>query len=255
MIKRIGFIGVGHLSEFLITGFVNSGQKFEFVFSDPFPERSRKLAAAHGGEVFTDNQKTVDNADLVVLATRPPDVESALSGLNFRKDQVLVSVAVGVPLRFLRQWAGPARVLRVLPISCVAVNQSPVLIYPHDKVVHDLFSLVGTVHALEDETLFEPATSLVGAFYAWLFALMEEVSNWTAGQGIKTEFARQLVLETMNGACAMARSQNDLTLKQIWESLATPGGISEHGIKVINQKEALSAWSEALESVTRILRG
>jgi pyrroline-5-carboxylate reductase len=154
----------------------------------------------------------------------------------------------------LEAYAKPARPYRVLPISCVAINQSPILIYPENEEIRSLFCLLGNVHLLADEKVFEPATSLVGAFYAWLFALMEEAVTWNISQDLEPDLARDLVVETMQGACAMAQAQREISLSQIWESLATPGGISEHGIKIINQRDCLKAWSEALQSVTDLLR-
>ena len=254
MTKRIGIIGTGHLAEYLVTGLIRSGNKFDFYFSDPFPERAYKLVKEFGGKVVAENQMVIDNVDLVILSTRPGQVETALSGLRFHPKQTLFSVAVGISLKFLCNFAQPATVIRVLPISCVAINLSPILIYPENKEARALFSMVGNVYSLNVENDFEPATALVGAFYAWLFALMEEAATWTSKQGFDPTFARTLVLETINGACGMAAEQNNLSLNQIWRSLATPGGISEHGIRIINQHRGLKAWSEALDSVTRVLQ-
>jgi len=254
MLRQIGFIGVGHIAEYIVTGLAQTGENINFFFADPCPQRARRLAELHGGEVSLDNQMPVDQADLIILSTRPQQVESALQGLSFRPGQILASIAVGIPLQLLDRYVKPARSFRVLPISCVAVNQSPVLIYPENQDLRSFFSLLGRVHTLPDETTFEPATSLVGAFYAWIFALMEETVNWTAGQGLEPDLARKLVIETVQGACAMATAQDKLSLNQIWASLATPGGISEYGLRVINQKEGLKVWSDALHLVTERLR-
>ena len=254
MSRRIGIIGVGHLAEYLITGLIRSGNKFDFYFADPFPERAHKLATEFGGKVVTENQFVLDNADMVILCTRPDQVEAALSGLFFRPAHTLVSVAVGISLHSLSKHVHSGNVVRVLPISCVAINHSPILIYPENKEVQSLFSLLGNVHLLTVEENFEPATSVIGAFYAWIFALMEEVAAWTAQQGFDPSFARTIVVETIQGACGMAEEQKNMSLSQIWESLATPGGISEHGIKIISQNKGLKAWSEALNSVTKVLQ-
>ena len=251
MLKRVGFIGVGHLAEYLITGLNRTGVDFEFFMADPLPERAQKLAATVGGRVSTDNQTAVDNGDLIILATRPEQVRAALNGLTFTRDKILASAAAGVTLDSLRPYTGPARLVRVLPISCVAINQSPTVIYPGDREVLEFFSLLGNVHPVPDEEAFIPATSLVGAFYAWVFALMDEAAGWTVARGIDPVLARKLVVETVQGACGMAGAQGKLTLREIWDTLATPGGISEHGLRVINDKGCLKAWSEALESVTQ----
>ena len=108
---------------------------------------------------------------------------------------------------------------------------------------------------LSDEKTFTPGTALVGAFYAWIFALMDETATWTADQGIDPKVARQLVIQTIEGACAMASHQKETSLIQIWNTLATPDGISEYGAKILKERGCLKAWPEALEAVTRKMEG
>lgn len=254
MLKKIGIIGVGHLAEYLLKGLVNTDRNFEFFLADPVPERAEKLARYCRARVFTDNQAAVDQSEIVILSVRPDQFNTALDNLKFTQEQILAAATVGIPLSVLQNSVRPARAVRVLPISCVAINQSPILIYPENPEVRKLFSLLGRVHLLEKEPLFEPATALVGAYYAWLFVLMAQLTEWTAEQGLSKELARALVVETMQGASGMAEAQKDLSLQQIWESLATPGGISQHGIDIIRSKDGLVLWSQALDSVTRMLK-
>ena len=112
----------------------------------------------------------------------------------------------------------------------------------HTPEVIDL--LPNTVKALErwdgttglpDETAFAPGTAVIGAFYAWLYLLMDEAAIWTAAKGFDPDTARQLVLETVAGACAMAVDQDALSLSDIWKTLATPGGISEQGAGILSE--------------------
>ena len=254
MYKKIGIIGVGHLAEYLIKGLINTGRDFEFFLADPAPERAQTLTESCRARVFTQNQEAVDQSEIIILAVRPNQCHAALEGLKFREGQILAAVTIGIPLSVLQEAVTPARAVRVLPISCVAINQSPVLIHPEDVEIREFFSLVGRVHLLEEEPLFEPATALVGAYYAWLFALMEQLAQWTETQGLSPELARDLVVDTMQGASGMAAAQKDTGLQQIWESLATPGGISQHGIEIIRARDGLDLWSQALDSVTRMLK-
>lgn len=108
---------------------------------------------------------------------------------------------------------------------------------------------------LPDENKFSPGTAVVGAFYALLFLLMEEAVTWTADKVIDPDTVRQLVIQTVEGACAMATEQNTISMMDIWKTLATPGGISEHGTRILSKAGGIKLWSEALEAITIRMRG
>lgn len=255
MMRKIGFIGAGHIAQYLVSGLVKADTKLELFLADPAEERTRNFASKFGCYYSSSNQDVVDRSELIILATRPEHVLPALIGLKFRKGQVLVSIAAGVTLETIASMVSPARAVRALPISCVSINKSPVLIFPENQAVREFFNMVGQVHVMPDEESMTPGTAVVGAFYAWMFPLMEEVSSWTSNQGIDPVQARTLVIETIEGACAVARDQDDMSLSDIWKTLATPGGISEQGAKVISENGAMESWSKALSAINDRMKG
>ena len=250
-VKTIGLIGAGHLAGYLLEGLGRADAGFSYLLADPCEDRGRELARKCGGRYVAANQEAVTGADLVILAVRPADVTAALTNLEFQPHQWLVSVAAGVELDRLNSLAAPAQVVRALPIACAAVNQSPTLIHPPAPPVESLFEHLGTVHVLEDEAGFTPGTALVGALFAWMIPLMEQLAQWTEEQHIAPDTARALVQETLAGSCALAQSRPDLPLSQIWETLATPGGISEHGAQILEDAGAFAAFPAALSAVTK----
>jgi pyrroline-5-carboxylate reductase len=253
MIQQVGIIGVGHLAGYLVEGLRRASQDIEIILSPRNAERAASLAARFGAAVATDNQAVADAADLILLTTRPGDAVAAAEGIAFRSVQTVVSVAASLPLANLKPAVAPATVVRAMPISCAAINQSPTLLYPDHPQARALFSLLGQVHVLPDESRFIPA-SVIAAFYGWVFALLDETVAWTAQAGVPPQTARNLVLETVRGAADMALAHPDQDLAAILDTLATPGGITEHGLNVLHQRQGLAAWTEALEAVLSRLR-
>jgi len=203
MIERVGIIGVGHLASYLVEGLRRASREIDIVLSPRNAERAASLAARFGAAVATDNQAVVDAADLILLTTRPGDAVAACKGLAFRPGQTVVSVAASLPLEALKPAVAPATVVRAMPISCAAINQSPTLLYPDHPQARALFALLGQVHVLPDESRFTPA-SAIAAFYGWVYALMDETVAWTTQAGVPPQTARGLVLGTVRGAAAMA---------------------------------------------------
>jgi pyrroline-5-carboxylate reductase len=190
----------------------------------------------------------------VVLATRPGDAVSACREVVFQPEQVVVSVAVGLPLFNIKAAITPATAVRALPISCAAIQQSPTLLFPDHPQARALFSLLGRVHVLTDEAQFT-AASTVSAFYGWVYALLDEAAAWTARAGVSPQTARDLVLETVRGAAGMALAHPEQDLATMLDALATPGGITEQGLVILHRRGSLVAWTRALEAVLERLSG
>lgn len=252
MIERVGIIGVGHLAGYLVGGLRRASQEIEMILSPRNAERSASLAARFGAVVAADNQAVADAADLILLTTRPGDAVAACENIAFRSGQTVVSVAASLPLETLKPAAAPAPVVHAMPISCAAINQSPTLLFPDHPRARALFTLLGQVHVLPDESRFIPA-SVIAAFYGWIYALLDEAVAWTVQIGVPPQTARSLILETVRGAVDMALAQPDRDLGAILDTLATPGGITEYGLNVLHQRQGLAAWTEALEAVLSYL--
>ena len=250
MKQTIAFIGIGHLAEYMIEGLRKKDQATPIWLLARSKTRALKLWS--GGpttHLADDPQAAIDQADIVVVATRPGDVVAAMDRLRFRASQTVISVAAGISLATLTKACHPATAVRSLPLSCVSIQQSPTLLYPDDPVASDFFRRLGTVHVLENEDQFPAATALTGALYAWIFALMAETNDWAKSSGLPAKVARELVQDTFAGAAMMAQAQTDVNFDDIWDSLATPGGISEQGHQVISDQQGFTAFSKALTAV------
>jgi len=44
MIKKIGFIGVGHIAHYMLTGFAQTENYFEFILADPDPDKMARIS-------------------------------------------------------------------------------------------------------------------------------------------------------------------------------------------------------------------
>jgi len=244
----IGIIGVGHLASYLVEGLHRASPATEIILSPRNLKTSALLAGWYGATVAANNQTVVDTADLVILATRPGDACDACHALAFRPGQTIVSVAAGLTLQDLVPSIAPAKVVRALPISCMALNESPTLLYPDQPEAHALFAILGQVHVLSDEERFT-AASVLSAFYGWVYALLDETVVWTVRAGVPLQTARSLVLETVRGAADMALAQPDVDLATMLDALATPGGITAHGLDTLQEERALASWTRALQLV------
>jgi pyrroline-5-carboxylate reductase len=237
-----------------VEGLRHASADVHIVLSPRNIERSADLATRFRAVAATSNQAVADATDLILLTTRPGDAVGACQDVAFRPEQVVISAAAGLCLADLQPAVAPATLVWAMPISCAAIGQSPTLLYPDHPRVRALFSLLGQVHALPDEARFTPA-SVIAAFYGWVYALLDATVTWTVQAGVPPQTARELVLETVQGAVGMALAQPEQALAAMLDSLTTPGGITEYGLWVLERREGLTAWTEALGAVLNRLHG
>lgn len=252
----VGIIGVGHFATYLIAGFGNADDPVDLQLYSRTRSRADAVAAGNRNAcVFNTAQQAVDGASVVIVATRPSDVEIALSDVTFTNNQVVISVAAGVTLDRLQALIGAATAVRALPNASAAINKSPIVMMPENAVARKVLAPLGHVHVLQNEQQLTAGTVLVGAFYALMFPLMDHLARWTSAQGLDDRTARALVVDTIAGASGMAGHDTNVSFENIWTSLAVPDGISEHGMNEIKRNGGLTAWSDALDAVARKLNG
>lgn len=254
MIESVGIIGVGHLATYLVEGLNRADPNIKILLSRFLGDFTESLAERFGATAVADNQAVVDGTDLVLVSTRPADIVAACESVTFRPEQTVVSTAAGVTVAALEPAVSPATIVRAMPITCASICRSPTLLYPDNPEARSLFELIGSVHVLPNEETFTPA-SVSTAYYGWVYALLDAAVRWTAESGVPPEIARPLILETTRGAAEMGLAHPEQELSALLDSLATPGGITRTGLKTLEDRQSLEAWTEAMEVVLERLRG
>lgn len=248
MSDTIGILGVGHLAGYLVEGLHSCRADVKIILSPRNMNQAARLVEKYGAIQAESNQAVVQKADLLLLTTRPGDALSALAEVSMHPEQVVVSAVAGIELASLAAVAAPASVVRVMPLSCAAICQSPTVLYPDHPRVRQLFEWLGTVHVVESEQAFNRA-SVIAAFYGWIYALLEETAGWVREGGLPDDTARSLVLSTVKGAADLAVMRPDHELSELLDTLATPGGITRYGLGVLEDEQGLQAWRKALQAV------
>ncbi len=78
--------------------------------TDVDPEQRQVTASQFNIEVIGDNTQAIQAAEVVVLAVKPQVMRDTVSQLNeslIEKKPLLISIAAGICMSDLAQWAGP----------------------------------------------------------------------------------------------------------------------------------------------------
>lgn len=247
--ETLGFIGVGDLAEYTITGLRRGGFNGRILLSPRNQAMSQKLAAEWQCEVMESNQAVVDNCKHFILSTRPENCLDALACLELTSDHLLISVVAGVTIEALREVAGSdIEIVRAMPVNCARATASPTLVYPSSSVVNQLFDFCGNAVVAEDESAFNEG-SVLACVYTWYFALFGELIKACTSEALSKEKATELVLGMASGAARLSLQEKQPDPSEIAEIIATEGTFSKLGLDILKQDKAFEPWRKACEEL------
>ncbi|MEM7653686.1 MAG: pyrroline-5-carboxylate reductase dimerization domain-containing protein [Pseudomonadota bacterium] len=252
----IGIIGVGHLTQFMIEGWMSGESGKErptLILSPRNAARSAALASTFGLEVGASNQDVVDQSEIVVLAVRPPDMMACADEISFRPDQTVISVAAGVLLSDLAAHVAPAQLIRALPVTSAGVCYSPTPLFPANPAAEDALSKLGPVHVLDSEAAFDAATVL-GVYYGWVQAFIERAAAAGEQAGLSPELARAMAADMTAGSASLVKAQTDQSVAEMVAEIGSPGSYTGMGLDLLRERGAMSALDAALDAVLARLK-
>ena len=117
---KVGFLGAGKMATALAAGFVNAGlvTGAHVMASDPVEGARAAFQKQVGAKTTGSNEEVAQFAEVLFLAVKPDQVGTVLSDVrkHFTANQLLISIAAGVPLTKLEAMLGAeARLIRGMP--------------------------------------------------------------------------------------------------------------------------------------------
>ncbi len=260
----IGFVGAGQMGSALIRGLVRSGfcEGGRILAADPRQETLMPLIRELGVQAAVSTEEVGHKTSTVVLAVKPQDVPLALGDLakGLGPRHLLVSIAAGIPLRFLEAQLSPGvRLIRAMPNTPCLLSMGCSALAPGKHATSEdiakaraLFKAVGEVVELKEE-LMDIATGLNGSGPAYVFLFAEALVEAGVRMGIPWNSARTMVFQTLRGASEMlvTSSQHPAQLK---EQVCSPGGTTLAGLAVLERAGFRGLISQAVEQATQRAR-
>jgi pyrroline-5-carboxylate reductase len=215
---RIAIVGGGNMGEALLAGLLHAGRPVkDMVVAERRDERARYLSGTYSVLVTT-VAEAVENANIVILAVKPNDVERVLVDIaevvkaasGDSPEQVFVNVAAGVTTGYMESKlpAGTA-VVRVMPntptlvgAGASALSEGQFVSPEQLSEVVALFDSVGLVVTVP-ETQLDAATAVSGSGPAYFFLLVEALVDAGVGAGLSRRDATDLAAQTMAGSATM----------------------------------------------------
>jgi pyrroline-5-carboxylate reductase len=183
-----------------------------------------------------------------------PAVFEELAG-KLRPEHLVVSIAAGVTLARLAAGLKTDRLIRVMPNTPALVGQGASAYSlgaqataADGALVEELLSAVGQAHRI-DERLLDAVTGLSGSGPAFVYVLIEALSDGGVRMGLPREIATALAAQTVRGAAEMVLTSGEhpAVLK---DKVASPGGTTIAGLAALEDRGLRGALIAAVEAAT-----
>ncbi len=246
----IGVIGTGHFASYFIAALRRGGYGGRILLSPHSRSKAETIAREQDCEVAEDDLQLLANADWVLIAVRPEQLERALAKLVFRPDHLLLSAVAGVSVAEMRQHLGNSTtVVRIMPSSYIeAMPDGLIPLFPEMSEVQRVLTRAGRVVAFKTERDFDLST--VGACLSgWIYHFMGSLAGWFVERGLTPDEARCMVVGNIAGAVALAKACPGQSLSDISNRIATEGTYTKAGLDVLMADDATAPWLKAMDEV------
>jgi pyrroline-5-carboxylate reductase len=269
-VSRIAIIGGGNIGEALLSGLLRSDRQVkDIVVAERVPARARHLSEKYS-VLVTNVADAVENANFVVVAVKPSDVETVSDEISAAVasdeadsvEHVFVTVVAGVSTAYFEaKLPAGAPVIRVMPnapivvgagVSAVAKGRfaSPEQL----KEVAALFGSVGGVLTVP-EAQIDAVTAVSGSGPAYFFLMVEAMVDAAVAVGLSRADAMDLVVQTIAGSAAMLLEEVDehkesgdidTTPARLRATVTSPAGTTAAGVAELERGGLRAAVAAAV---------
>lgn len=257
---KIGFLGAGKMATALAKGFINAklaGPK-EILASDPIDSARKHFAAETGSKTTLSNADVAQFAEVLFLAVKPDQVAGVLSEIrpHFTGTHLLISIAAGVPIAKLESGLrSDARIIRVMPntpaligLSASAYALGKQATRTDGELALKLLSSVGVAFQLK-ESLLDAVTGLSGSGPAYVYMIIEALSDGGVAAGLPRDVATKLAAQTVLGSAKMVL-ETGMHPGILKDMVTSPGGTTVEGLHEIEKGGVRGALISAVRAAT-----
>ena len=261
MSRKVAFLGGGKMAEALVSGLIRSGGRTadEIMVTNRRDERARELAGKYGVTATLDNREAARWANVLVLMTKPQDIEVLLSEIrdHVTTEDLVISFAAGVRTSFVQKLLpDDVPVVRVMSNVPVMVDEAMSVVAAgghateeHLATAEELLGYVGKVLRLGEQHL-DAVTATSGSGPAYFFLLAEAMIEACILLGLSRDVATDLIIQTMLGSAKMLRDTGKHPV-ELREMVTSPGGTTIAAIRHLEEAGVRAAFLNAIDAAKK----
>ena len=235
---KTGIIGYGSMGKMLLWKFSESGISKQDLYASN--RTIEKLEEAKDIAQVVSAKELAEVCDITFVCVRPADIKTVLEEIkdDIKEGALVVSLNGSVSFEAISKITG-CSTAKVIPSLTAEIGRSQTLVCFNSKVssnqktaLKDLLSCIGDVIELPENEM-GMGSELVSCMPGFIASIFDVICNSAKKHtDIPDDQIVKMVLQTMS-ATGDLMLQKDMTFEDVVKRVATPGGITEEGTKVV----------------------
>ena len=263
--QQITLLGCGKMGSAMLEGWLaDTNLDANFTIIEPHQTHLGWLQGQKSVRLYADcaaaNADGAPVSTMIVLAVKPQMMDDAIADLGVMKhaDCAYLSIAAGISTGWLKQRLGDAAiVIRAMPNTPAAIGKGITALFadapnqasnqapnqaPNQarNLASQLLAAVGQVVHVQDEALMDGVTALSGSGPAYVFLLVEAMTEAGIKAGLPDDLAAELAKATVCGAGALMAAV-DAAPAILRENVTSKGGTTAAALAVLMANDGLAS--------------
>ncbi|SCX96617.1 pyrroline-5-carboxylate reductase [Microbacterium sp. LKL04] len=258
----VAILGAGSMGGAIAQGIARSGEATSVVVTNRTAAKARELDGLDAvtsialADEPSANTDAAASADILLIGVKPalvPDVLREIAGA-LRPGTIVVSLAAGVTIETFEAIVGPGiPVIRSMPNTPAVVGKAVTGLAAgstatpeHVALVRRLFETCGVVIEVP-ETQIDALSTISGSGPAYVFLLVEALTEAARGKGFDEADARLMAEQTFIGATALLAASGE-DPAELRRRVTSPKGTTERAIGVLQTGNLDGLFSQATDA-------
>lgn len=220
--------------------------------------RRTRIESETGVKCLLDPVEAVSGREVVVVAVKPRDVSGLLDQLSgeVTTDQVVITIAAGVPIAVFEAALPGVPVIRAMPNTPALVGEgvTGIAAGAHVDASHlsralSVMAAVGNVQAM-DESLLDAVTAVSGTGPAYVFLLAEALTEAAIREGLPRDIAEAFVHQTIRGAGHLL-TETDRSPAELRAEVTSPGGTTAAAVHTLEERGFRAIVEDAVRAAAQ----
>lgn len=256
---KIGFIGLGNMAAAMIGGMLEKKlvSAEDIVGSARTAATRDKIQAKFKVKTVETNVQVAEEADLLFLAVKPIFLDEVIAEIRaaVREDTLIVSIAAGRDLKFLREaFDRPElKIIRCMPNTPALVLEGCTGVCAGEEVPReDVDRVVKLMEAfgkasVVPERLMDVVVGVSGSSPAYVFMFIEAMADAAVAAGMPRKQAYEFAAQAVLGSAKMVL-ETGMHPGELKDMVCSPGGTTIQAVKVLEEKGMRAAVMDAVEA-------
>ncbi len=253
---RLAFIGGGTMGEAIVAGAIANdvAGAAEITVCDVALARREHLSSRYGVAATDSAPEAASGADVVVLAVKPQEFAAAAGALkgSLAAGQTVMSIMAGVRIETIAEVTGHAAIVRTMPNTPATIGEG-MTVWTATAAVADaaresvrrLLSVLGEEIAVDDEKYIDMAAAVSGSGPAYVFLVIEALTDAAVEIGLERQMATRMVLQTVKGSARYA-AESGAEAAALREQVTSKGGTTEAALRKLEDAGVRAAFTRAV---------